>query len=120
VSRSCGPLFPGYLFVRIELQWSKAQWAIGVTRLIFNGDRPAAVPDQVVDALRRQERGGFVRLPPQPKYRRGDRLRIVAGPFCGWLALYEGMTPRDRVLVLLQAFGVERKIELSQNAVEAP
>ena len=113
------PLFPSYLFVRVELQWSRARWAIGVSRLILDGERPAVVPDQVVDALRRRERNGVVHLPQQPKHRRGDKLRIIAGPFCGQLALCEGMTARERVLVLLQVFGTQRKVELSQNAVES-
>jgi transcriptional antiterminator RfaH len=112
------PLFPSYLFVRVELQWWAACKAVGVARLILDGERPAVVPDQIVDTLRRRERGGFVYLPPQPKYRRGDKLRVVAGPFCGRLVLCEGMTPRDRVLVLLRLFRVQRKVEVPQSAVE--
>jgi transcriptional antiterminator RfaH len=118
-AKAVRPLFPGYLFVRIELQWSKAQWTVGVSRLILDGERPAAVPDQVVDALRRRERNGVVHLPRPPKYRRGDRLQVIEGSFSGQLALCEGMTPRDRVLVLLRLFGVQRTIELSQSAVES-
>jgi hypothetical protein len=33
------PLFPAYLFVRIELQWSRVRWAPGVAALI-TGARP--------------------------------------------------------------------------------
>jgi transcriptional antiterminator RfaH len=113
------PLFPNYLFIRIELQWCAAGKAVGVARLILDGERPAIVSDQIVEDLRRRERNGFVHLPRQSKYRRGDKLRIVAGPFCGRLVLCEGMTPRERVLVLLRMFGTERKIEVSQNAVES-
>jgi transcription antitermination factor NusG len=113
------PLFPSYLFVRIELQWSRARWAIGVSRLILDGERPAVVSDQVVDAIRRQERNGVVHLPRRPKHRRGDKLRVIAGPFCGHLVLYEGMAAHERVLVLLQVFGSRQKVELSKNAVES-
>jgi transcriptional antiterminator RfaH len=113
------PLFPNYLFVRIELQWSRARWAIGVTRLILDGERPAVVSDQIIDAIRRQERNGVVYLPQRLKRRRGDKLRITAGPFRGHLALYEGMTARERILVLLTLFGSLQKVELSQDAVEA-
>jgi hypothetical protein len=38
-------------------------------------------------------------LPRQPKYRRGDKLRIIAEPFAGSWRFVEGMTARDRVLV---------------------
>jgi transcription antitermination factor NusG len=45
-------LFPGYLFVLIELQWSRAQWSPGVVRIVMNGGMPAAVPDAVIAQLR--------------------------------------------------------------------
>jgi transcriptional antiterminator RfaH len=113
------PLFPNYLFVRIALQWSRARWAIGVTRFILDGERPAVVSDQIIDGLRQRERDGIVHLPRQLKHRRGDKLRITAGPFRGHLALYEGMTARERILVLLTLFGSLHKVELPQDAVEA-
>ena len=44
----CPPLFPGYAFVSIELQWSKARHAPGIVGLIMRGDGPAHVSDRVV------------------------------------------------------------------------
>ena len=38
------PLFPGYLFLAIELQWHAARTAPGVARLVMDGERPARVP----------------------------------------------------------------------------
>ena len=112
------PLFPCYLFARIELQWSRARWSIGVTRLILDGERPAIVPDAIIDALRRRERGGCVQLPKRPRWRPGDRVKITTGPFQGHLAIYQGMPARERVLVLLALFGSLQKVEISQNAIE--
>ena len=43
-------LFPGYLFVFIELQWHEVRRCPGVTRLVMDGDRPAQVPDRVIAA----------------------------------------------------------------------
>jgi transcriptional antiterminator RfaH len=53
-------LFPGYLFVLIELQWHRAQRVPGVVRLVLNGGTPAAVPDGVIASLRRREVGGLI------------------------------------------------------------
>ena len=36
-------LFPGYIFVSIELQWSQAQYSPGVVRLVMDGATPVAV-----------------------------------------------------------------------------
>lgn len=41
------PLFPGYCFTWIELQWSAARWAPGTLGLIMDGLQPARVPDLV-------------------------------------------------------------------------
>jgi len=35
------PLFPGYCFIQIELQWHTARWAPGVVRLVLDGVQPA-------------------------------------------------------------------------------
>src|SRR3954453_7689145 len=60
-------LFPGYLFVWIELQWHTARWSPGVVRLVMNGVGPAAVPDGVIAALRGRDTEWFINLPRPPK-----------------------------------------------------
>lgn len=111
-------LFPGYLFILIKLQWHTARWAPGVTRLVMNGAGPAAVPDGVVAALRARERGGLIDLPRPSKFRTGDRVRILYGPFAGHVGLYAGMKPRERVEVLLAILGDARRVTLAADAVE--
>ena len=32
------PLFPGYAFILVELQWYRARWCPGVVRLLMAGD----------------------------------------------------------------------------------
>ena len=38
------PLFPGYAFIAIELQWHTARWTAGVLGLIIAGVAPAPGP----------------------------------------------------------------------------
>src|SRR5262249_24089645 len=78
-------LFPGYLFVLIELQWHRALWSPGVARLVMDGTAPARVPDGVIAELRAREVGGLVEL---PRFKPGDPVRILRGPFREHLALY--------------------------------
>jgi transcriptional antiterminator RfaH len=110
------PLFVGYTFVLIQLQWHAAHWAPGTLGLIMDGDRPAQVPDNVIADLRARERNGAVELPGRA--RPGDRVRILRGPFRDRLALYVGMSGRDRVAVLLQLLGREHKVLLPRIDVE--
>jgi len=113
------PLFPGYAFVAIELQWSQARWSPGVARIVMDGMVPARVPDAVIDEIRARERGGLIELPkPQPA-RAGDAVRILRGPFGGRLAIYAGMKPRQRVEVLLSLLGSSQRMTLAADAVEA-
>jgi transcriptional antiterminator RfaH len=102
------PLFPGYAFVAIELQWHTARWAFGVIGLIMDGVMPARVPDNVIAEIRGRERNGLVVLPkpPQPSsLQPGTPVKIVHGPFAGVSGLFAGMKPNERVEVLLQLLG---------------
>jgi transcriptional antiterminator RfaH len=112
------PLFPGYAFIVIELQWHAARWAPGTLGLIMYGSAPAHVPDAVIAELRSRERGGLVELVKPPRLRRGDQVRIVRGAFSGCLGLYDGQTARERVAVLLELLGGQRRTELPADAVE--
>ena len=111
-------LFPGYLFVWIEMQWHAARWAPGVVRLVMNGVGPAAVPDGVIADLKARETGGLIDLPKPPKFRPGDRLRVTRGPFAGHVGLYAGMKPHERVEVLLAILGGSQRVTLAADAVE--
>jgi transcriptional antiterminator RfaH len=111
-------LFPGYLFVLIELQWHTARWSPGVVRLVLNGTAPAAVPDGVITALKAREMNGLIELPKLPKFHRGDRVRILHGPFAGHVGLYAGMKPRERIEVLLAILGGAQRVTLAADAVE--
>jgi transcriptional antiterminator RfaH len=104
------PLFPGYTFVVIELQWVKAHYCPGVIRLVMDGMRPARVADHVIAAIRARERNGLVELAPRLK--RGDRIRILRGPLREQLALYEGQAPHEWVAVLLQILGAQQRVTL--------
>ena len=113
------PLFPGYCFVAITLQWHAARWTAGVIRLVMDGAQPARVPDAVIEEIRSRERGGLIELPKPPRARPGDAVRILRGPFEGKLAIYAGMNPRARVEVLLSLLGSSQRVMLAADAVEA-
>src|SRR5215467_9243188 len=112
------PLFPGYCFVAITLQWQTARYSVGVARLVMDGMVPARAPDAVIDQIRSRERGGLIELPKPPRARPGDAVRILRGPFEGRLAIYAGMKPRARVEVLLSLLGSRQRMTLAADAVE--
>lgn len=117
------PLFPNYLFVSMDVaaqRWRAVQSTVGVSRLVCRGDMPAAVPDGVVEGLlRRRDDGGFIPLVSRPVFAAGQPVRLTEGAFASLVGLYEGMTDRDRVTVLLDLLGRKVRINADADTIEA-
>lgn len=117
------PLFPRYLFVAVDLsaqRWRSIYSTIGVTRLVCNGEDPAAVPDGVVEGLKgREDTDGFIKLDYQPPFRAGDKIRVLDGAFTSCLGLFEGMAERERVAILLDLLGRKVRVVLDADLVAA-
>lgn len=100
------PLFPGYLFTRLDAEtpeWMVARSAPGVSYFLGLDRVPTPVPDSLVDEIRRRVALRSGKLPP-PKYKPGQRLKIVDGPLHGLEAIFDGTlssTGRSRVLVMI-------------------
>jgi transcriptional antiterminator RfaH len=116
-------LFPRYLFVEIDItaqRWRSIASTSGVSRLVSNGDWPAAVPDEVVAGLRgREDAAGYVRLDQRPKFRLGDRIRVMEGAFHDCLAIFDGMSDRERVEILLDLLGRKVRVLIDAEAITA-
>ena len=117
------PLFPRYLFVTIDMarqRWRSIHSTIGVTRLVCNGDEPAALADGVVEGLRRRENEeGFVRLDSRPRFAMGEQVRIVDGIFASCLGLFDGISDGERVAVLLDMLGRKVRVVIDDLSVAA-
>jgi transcriptional antiterminator RfaH len=117
------PLFPRYCFVgidRLTQRWRSIGATIGVAHLVCNGEEPAAVPAPVIEEIRRREdECGFVRLDQAPRFVAGDQVRIVGGIFTDCVGLFEDMTDRDRVTVLVELLGRKVKVTLDGAALDA-
>jgi transcription antitermination factor NusG len=106
-SRKFRPYFPGYLFVRVDLEQaglSAFQWLPHSTGLVSFGGEPAPVPDNLIFAIQRRVEeitaaGGEV----FDALHKGDVVRINYGPFEGYEAIFDARLPgSERVRVLLQ------------------
>ena len=115
------PLFPRYLFVAVDLaaqRWRSIYSTAGVTRLVCNGDDPAAVPEAVVAALKdREDEAGFIKLESRPVFRPGEKVRVLDGAFSSCLGLFEGMAERERIAILLDLLGRKVRVVLDADLV---
>jgi transcriptional antiterminator RfaH len=97
------PMFPRYLFVRLDSSdqgksWSPIRSTLGVSQLVHFGARAAKVDDTLVDLLRQRERA----LPTEAMFQTGDSVVIADGPFAGIEAIYQTAEAERRAFILLE------------------
>src|SRR2546427_2946357 len=106
------PLFPGYLFCRLDLNTRLLPLFTtpGVVRLLGVGQTPLPVDDSEIDAIRAVLKTGRATRPwPMPKA--GELVRIEAGPLCGVEGILVGQKRNNRLVIsvtlLQRAIAVE-------------
>jgi transcription antitermination factor NusG len=104
-------LFPGYVFVRLALQDRLDVLNLpGVVRLVtFNG-KPAELPENELESLRRGL-AGRIPMAPHPYLRIGRRVCLKSGPMAGLEGILrrrkEGLRLVVSVEMLMRAVAVE-------------
>jgi len=106
-ARKIRPYFPGYLFVRANLDQigsSTLQWIPRAVRLIGYGGEPAFVPEGLLQAIRRRvNQINNIRDEPVNDLKAGEILEITSGPFAGYQPIFDAhLSVHERVRVLLQ------------------
>lgn len=103
LAMSVAPLFPCYVFARLDLQTSyfEVKYLAGVTGLVSAGSDPIVVPDTIIDEIRARGINDIVEIPEVP-FDSGQTVRVVEGPFRGFEAIFERyLSSAERVAILL-------------------
>ena len=113
------PLFPRYLFVQADLEAGdrrRIAGARGVAQLVAFGERPAAVPEEILAALRgREDASGHVEV--SPRFQPGEALRVSEGALLDQVGLFQGLDDEKRVIVLLTLLNRPVSVRLPAHAV---
>lgn len=114
------PLFPGYLFVQtssLECDYYTVKWTPGVKRFLGNGEFPMPIHNDIVDFLRdRASADGVIQ---EPRFQKGDSVRIKCGPFKDIIGIIENDTkPTGRVRVLMNLVNYHASIEIHDGLLE--
>ena len=97
------PMFPRYLFIRLDSSdqgksWSPIRSTLGVSQLVHFGARAAKVDDALVELLRQREQA----MPLDAMFHSGDSVVITDGPFAGIEAIYQTADADRRAFILLE------------------
>ncbi|MFZ0132844.1 MAG: UpxY family transcription antiterminator [Desulfobacterales bacterium] len=114
------PLFPGYLFVKSDLNPYRHLDILkttGVVRLIGTKDGPVPVSDDTIASLK------IMVAVEQPiatgaRLRKGDRVIVVSGPFAGVSGTFVRYRGKQRVVVNIEALGQHAGVDVDQSEVE--
>ena len=113
------PVFPGYLFVRCDLdaQLDQIRYANGISSLVHFGQKIPSVPDEVVEELRQcfeaeEPMAVEERLTP------GTRVTVAEGALLGSQGVVVRVLPaRQRVQILLDFLGRTTLTEVERRSV---
>ena len=97
------PMFPGYVFVELSPtvhDWGVLRSTRGVMYLVRFGMQAPRVPDDVIRGIR--ELDGLEPDAPGARFKAGDRVRLLDGPFTGMEGVFSQRDGELRAAVLLE------------------
>ena len=115
------PLFPRYLFVRLDLSsqpWRPILSTFGVHNIIADGDGPLASGDDIIAALRARANTEGVFEIARSTLMPGDQVRVQGGPMADVEGIFQAELDSDRVLILLKLMGREVRVSVAGGDVE--
>jgi transcriptional antiterminator RfaH len=97
------PMFPRYLFIRLDTSGSGPSWSpirstLGVSQLVRFGGQPALVDSKLIELLRTREQVGQ----PERLFKSGEKVVVADGPFAGIEAIFKTADAESRSMILLE------------------
>jgi transcription antitermination factor NusG len=112
------PLFPGYVFVRIPLaERLRVLDVSSVVRLVQFKGRPAPLPDDTMERLRKNLQGPL-KAQPHPFLKSGHRVRVVRGSLEGMEGFLVRRKGLSRMVVSLDLIQRSICVEVDADVVE--
>ncbi len=110
------PLFPNYLFGRLDLEhhYYKVKWTRGVNKILGAGNGPIPVAEKVIQTIKeRSGKDNLVKLDDELKD--GDMVQVNSGPFKSLRGVFQKMmSSKGRVRILLSLIGVDVPVQISR------
>ena len=114
------PLFPGYLFSRLDLEADNIapiRSTRGVAGLVRFGGLPCPVPAEVVENLQSLQESEEGVICTATLFQPGDRVSISEGPLAGLEGIFLASSGKERVSLLLDFLGKQQRIDISPHQI---
>jgi transcription antitermination factor NusG len=114
------PLFPGYLFVRIERSNELLLRVLkvpGVVDFVRNGDGPMAIPAEEIEGVRAALVHG-TGCAPHPFLKAGDRVRVVRGSLKGIEGTIIRGGPQSKLVISVEMIQRSVAVSVAESDVE--
>jgi transcription antitermination factor NusG len=111
------PLFPGYVFVRPRVdQYAGMRYIRGSCGFVLAGGRPATLPQQELDAVKRLIDHGAA-LTVNPQLVEGTRVRIDAGPFAGVEGELVSIRNEQHLVINVDVVGSSVRVKVDRDMI---
>ena len=113
------PLFPGYLFVKIDnaspsIKSLKA--TRGISNVINFSRNYTPLPLSIIEKLQAKcDCNGI--FSKSPKIQKGQKIKIERGPFANFFAKVERVEPNQRAFLLVDFLGKTIKVNTTMNSL---
>ncbi|MGQ7848587.1 transcription/translation regulatory transformer protein RfaH [Granulosicoccus sp. 3-233] len=121
LSPACEPLFPGYLFIKLDLERQNTapiRSTRGVIRLVRLGATLQAFPEKLLNSLRQEQERGNGAIDPATVFVPGEDVQLISGPLAGMKAIFKARNSQERVVLLLNVLGNETQVSVSPNLIK--
>ncbi len=113
------PLFPGYIFVAFNINnnnWIKIKSTYGVSRVVSIAKIPLKVPLEIIIELKK--RCNELEIINTSKIvSAGDKVKIVKGPFTGFIGKIDKINSENRVIILFDFLKKSNKVSVDSKDI---
>ncbi|MBI5444610.1 MAG: transcription termination/antitermination protein NusG [Deltaproteobacteria bacterium] len=114
--------FPGYILVEMELNdetWYLVKNTPKVTGFVGGATNPTPISADEVTKIIGQMAEGLVHPKPKFEFSKGERVKVIDGPFSNFSGIVEDVNPdKGKLRVLVSIFGRSTPVELEFFQVE--